>query len=397
MRTDAIETVRFRGDVELLDSVRADEALMRRLESSTARRRRNALRCRLLSHAVRVNLQLTPHLAESFHRLRSQFGFDNDLEAYVHNEASVNAFIAKGTRRTLVVLSSGAVNLLSAQELEFVIGHELGHAIYNHLDMAVDHLLADGQLSPSVSMNLRAWQRAAEISADRAGLICCRSLDVAANALFKTLSGLSLPGDSVDPEDFAAEWERLADEVIAEGERDQWQLSHPFPTLRMKAMLVFWQAREDLATADREVARLLALMDPSGGSSQGLVDPLLARFFFWGGLYIALADGVLEDAEVARLQTVAPAGIDVQQLVTSSGFDPDQCLEGFVAAKDERRAKLSAVELHRIIEGLIVVAAADGRIDSTEIEHLYELAGRLGIGPAACDILIADHSREGDN
>ena len=396
MAAGEVEAVRFSGDVELLEAARADPELSRRLEQSAARRRRNALRSRLLGHAVRIEVDLLPHLAEPFERLGGRFGLDAGLEAYVHNQTAVNAFIARSNVRTIVVLSSGAVNLLDAEELEFVIGHELGHALYGHLEVGIGHLLREERFPPQVSMRLRAWQRASEISADRAGLISCGSLEVAANALFKTLSGLDLEGRSVSPSEFAAQWDHLVDEAQTEGARESWQMSHPLPPLRMKAMLLFWQGRDDLRETDAEVARLLALMDPLAGRAEGLMDPLLARFFFWGGLYIALAGGALDRQEQLRLQTVAPPGIDVGELVGGDGFDAAGCLEKFRAAKQERRAKLSAVELHRIVQGLIDVASADGRVDDAEVGHLYDLGQVLGIGSRACDLLVAEYLKENE-
>ncbi len=394
MKAAAIEAARFRGDIDLLESVCADPVLGRRIEESAARQRRNALRSRLLSHAVRIDVGLLPHLAAPFERLDGQFGLEEGLEAYVHSQPAVNAFIARGNVRTIVVLSSGAVNLLSAEELEFVIGHELGHALYGHLDVGIGHLLEEERFPPRVSMRLRAWQRAAEISADRAGLMSCGSLEVAANALFKTLSGLRLPGRGVDPSEFAGQWDHLVDEVLTEGDRGAWQQSHPLPPLRMKAMVLFEEGRGDPVAVDAEVARLLALMDPMAGDGEAGLDPLLARFFFWGGLFIALADGRLDPEEVARLQTVAPPGMDAGELLAGEGIDPEQCLENFSATKRERRAKLTAVELHRIAQGLIDVAAADGRIDAEEVARLHRLGEVLGIGPQGCDLLVAQYRKE---
>ena len=394
MKAEAIEAARYKGDIDLLAAVRADPVLDRRLEDAETIARRNSLRARLLSSAVRVDVALLPQLAESFERLDGQFGLEEGLEAYVHNQPAVNAFISRGHEHTIVVLSSGAVNLLSAEELEFVIGHELGHSLYGHLEVGIGHLLREEGFPPEVNMRLRAWQRAAEISADRAGLLSCGSLEVAANALFKTLSGLRLPGGGVDPREFAGQWEQLVDEVLTEGERGPWQVSHPLPPLRMKAMLLFWEGRADPAATDAEVARLLALMDPLAGDGKGELDPLLARFFFWGGLYIALADGSLDREEVHRLQSVAPPGIDVGGLVRGPAPDVDGCLEQFRVAKEERRAKLTAVELHRIFQGLIDVAAADGRIGSAEVDRLCDLGKILGIGRAACDLLVAEYRKE---
>ena len=147
------------------------------------------------------------------------------------------------------------------------------------------------------------------------------------------------------------------------------------------------------------MARLLDLMDPLAGEQDGSLDPLLARFFFWGGLYIALGDGLPDSTELSRLETVAPPDVDVGELARERGIAPEACLESFRAAKEERRAKLSAVELHKIVHGLIDVAAADGRIDRREVEHLYRLGEILGIRQTGCDLLVAQYRKdtEGDD
>jgi hypothetical protein len=39
--------------------------------------------------------------------------------------------------------------------------------------------------------------------------------------------------------EFSEQWEQLEREVIEGGDDNHWQLTHPFPPLRMKAMIVF--------------------------------------------------------------------------------------------------------------------------------------------------------------
>ena len=51
-----------------------------------------------------------------------------------------------------------------------------------------------------------------------------------------------LEGIKVSPEELAGQWDYLSQEVASAGERDQWQMTHPFPPLRMKAMMTFWPA-----------------------------------------------------------------------------------------------------------------------------------------------------------
>jgi len=300
--------------------------------------------------------------------------------------------------RTLVAISSAAINGLSDRELDSVIGHELGHAIHGHAELAIGYLVEAGELAPTTRMRMRAWQRAAEISADRAGLLCCGSIDVAATALFKTISGLHLDGLVVSPAELAGQWDYLCQEVVNSGERELWQLSHPFPSLRMKAMISFWSALgagrdEALADADRDAERMLAMMDPSS-EGELLADPLLAEFFFWGGLFIALAGGDLDPEEVRRLQAVAPAGVDLRHDTGMDTFDSTTCLSNFKKGIQSRRRKLTAVELYRIVFGLIDVAAADGHIDGDEVGRLHILGAAVGIGPTACDLIVEKFKRE---
>lgn len=232
MGSTSLQDARFGRDRELLEQIRADELLKRELARSEVLRQRSMMRARLLSGAVRVNVRLLPNVAQSFARIARHVEGGKELDAYVFADPEINAFVAEGRSHMLVAVSSGAVSALSSEELEFVIGHELGHAVYGHLDVAAGFLIEHGNLDLERCQLLRSFQRAAEVSADRAGLVCCGSLEVAANALFKTLCGLHLPGHTVDPEELAAQWDHLVEEVLDDGRRDQWQLSHPFPPLR---------------------------------------------------------------------------------------------------------------------------------------------------------------------
>src|SRR6185436_14467357 len=117
--------------------------------------------------------------------------------------------------------------------------------------------------------------------------------------LFKAASGVVTPAVVVSATRFASQWQRLLDEVIGDGARDFWQVSHPFPPLRMRAMLLFWEAWRDgagetaLSEPNQAIERMLAMMDPAA-AERTLHDPILSGFFFWGGLHVALAGGALD-------------------------------------------------------------------------------------------------------
>jgi Zn-dependent protease with chaperone function len=100
----------------------------------------------------------------------------------------VNAFTA-GVERPIVVVTSGAVDLLTHEELAFLIGHELGHIKSGHV---LYHQMADilpllgsivasatlgmgGLVSTGIQLALLNWYRMSEFPADRAGLLVCKT------------------------------------------------------------------------------------------------------------------------------------------------------------------------------------------------------------------------------
>jgi Zn-dependent protease with chaperone function len=82
------------------------------------------------------------------------------------------------------MFSSALIEAFDDQELAFVVGHELGHHMFSHHEVPVSQLSRESQLEAGVVLELYAWSRYAEISADRAGLACVGELDSAARAFF---------------------------------------------------------------------------------------------------------------------------------------------------------------------------------------------------------------------
>ena len=103
--------------------------------------------------------------------------------------------------RPIIVLSSGMVHHLDDDEMRFVIGHELGHAISGHAvyRTLLLRLLGLGGLLNAVpggalgirmvTVGLLEWSRKAELSADRAGLLASQDPTAALRTHMKIASG----------------------------------------------------------------------------------------------------------------------------------------------------------------------------------------------------------------
>jgi len=389
---------RYPADARLLAELMANDQVRKRLESPAYEVARQTSRTGMLAGAVMVDPAVLPHLAEAVEGIRREFPQVQHVDCFVYSSGEMNAFITPGRTGTFIALSSAAVNHLDAAELKYVLGHEFGHAAFGHLDVLAGALLADPALPPGEATRICAWQRAAEISADRMGLAVCGSLAAAARALFKVASGIVSNLVVASPESFAAQWQRLVDEVITEGDRGFHHVSHPFPPLRMRAMLLFSEAMKAggggrIDEANAAIDAMLAMMEPAGRGGT-LADPLLRDLFFWGGLIVALADGYVSPSEWQRLATVTPTGVDLQAAVAAAGQDDAACWEHFQGAFRGRRRKFSGLELHRVIYGLYDVASADGKVTDGEMARLRKLAEAIGVVPEACDHIAEQYQRE---
>ncbi|MDI9624681.1 MAG: M48 family metallopeptidase [Methanothermobacter sp.] len=105
-------------------------------------------------------------------------------EFYMQWDYTVNGFTTE--IRLIIVFTSGAVDLLTNDELLYVIGHEVGYIKSGHM---LYHEMAEvipiiGEIVGytmgitnivgwSLQFALLYWQRMSEFTADRAGLLAC--------------------------------------------------------------------------------------------------------------------------------------------------------------------------------------------------------------------------------
>lgn len=173
-------------------------------------------------------------------------------EVYVTQSPVVNAYTI-GMDAPFIVITSGLYDLMTHDELRFVVGHELGHALSGHatyrtmlmhlmrLAGSLGFLPIGGWALRAIVAALLEWQRKSELSGDRAGLLCCQDLDTAIRVEMKLAGGSRL--DKLDSEAFlaqAAEYERSGD--MRDGLLKLLNLelqTHPFSVLRV-AELTKW-------------------------------------------------------------------------------------------------------------------------------------------------------------
>jgi Zn-dependent protease with chaperone function len=148
----------------------------------------------LLERARPVTPQDTPALAtlvaESVARLQP-----GPVQVFLAPSNALNAYTFGLFSPKVVVLHSALSQVMDADELRFVLGHELGHVRLGHtwLNSLVGGMA--GIPSPFAASAMLAvaflwWNRACEYSADRAGLLACAKPHKAISALVKLAAGV---------------------------------------------------------------------------------------------------------------------------------------------------------------------------------------------------------------
>ena len=202
-----------------------------------------------LSSSARVGPRQFPDLDELLDECVAVLDAPDKPELFVVQSQEVNAMCI-GMDTPFIVITSGLYDLMSADEMRFVIGHEVGHALSGHavyrtMSMHLLRLADTFGFIPLGGWALRAivaalleWQRKSELSGDRAGLLCGQDFDAAIRVEMKLAGGHRV--DKLDSQAFLAQardYERAGD--MRDGVLKLLNLemqTHPFSVLRAAAL-----------------------------------------------------------------------------------------------------------------------------------------------------------------
>lgn len=115
------------------------------------------------------------------------------VEVFLAKKNQVNAYTFGVTSPKVLVLYTPMLQVMKAEELKFVIGHELGHVALGHtwLNTIVGGLAgipAPFGAAVLLYAAFRWWNRMCEFSADRAGLLACGDINRAISSLVKLVA-----------------------------------------------------------------------------------------------------------------------------------------------------------------------------------------------------------------
>ncbi len=205
------------------------------------------IRLAFQANAVRVGPNQFPRIWDLYCEVCDTLDTPTRYPLFVSQNPIVNAG-AYGMKEPFIIMNSGSLLLLSDEQVAYVLGHEVGHVMSDHVlykTMTALLIILAGIGFPIVGLAARAilvglleWNRKSELSADRAGLLAIQDPEVVMSSMLKMAGGGS------DEETSLPEFIRQAEEYRDSGDlADQvfkvlnlLGQTHPFWVLRLSEL-----------------------------------------------------------------------------------------------------------------------------------------------------------------
>lgn len=401
-----LDRIRCRGDREDLNELMQLYRIGEYLETHGPFLKNQQLheRERLLAEGIRLTAQVSPRIFGIFERISSTLGVSAETDIFCLPSAQVNASAmllrGNGPKATACIgITSAALELLADGEIAFLLGHELGHFLFENHRM--NALICTDPGNPAVtilpplgeSIFLR-WRKKAELSADRIGLIACGDFHVAARALMKAAFGLSERNINLDVDALVDQIDDLVGHpnMVASAFS-----SHPLLPIRLKALQLFSRSQKaadagfpagsgslsDNQLCD-EIDGLMRLMrrHPTGRIEVAAMDAVAL-----GGVEVLGADQEINEAEVKILIEILHRHFtdEPEQVVptTAAAIHP-----GLNRALDLLKSEADTELKHFIVSRWVDIGMADGALLGKEGAKVLELAQRIGVDLSTAHAIV---------
>lgn len=201
----------------------------------------------LLASSISVTETNFPRLNRIVNECAAQLKIPRPYVVVTNQLFGLNAMTFGSDEEPYIAVTSLLEKIMSDIKMRFVIGHECGHIAMGHV---IYHTAAKtmGQFSQvipligpavyrSISYPLNAWSRRSEITADRAGLLCCGDLEQAKRTLLQLESAFT-PAETLNLEGYIANCDRFLEKGFLR-KIGEYKANHPLIPKRIRALELF--------------------------------------------------------------------------------------------------------------------------------------------------------------
>ena len=192
----------------------------------------------LLTDAILVTENLFPKIYKALELATKNLKLDIKPDLYIKSSPEINGLChSTKSEKIIIEITSGLIENFKINEISFIIGHEIGHKIFDHF--------AYPEVSENTieahKLNILQLNRFSEISCDRVGLLACKSIDVALKAIIKLASGLSDKHINTNLVQYTEQYKEIRKKYLnKEMEEDFFHYArHPSLPVRARAIIKF--------------------------------------------------------------------------------------------------------------------------------------------------------------
>lgn len=338
-------------------------------------------------HSLKVQEELLPEFYALCQEVKQKLKFDEKVDFYITGDSTVNAFSLAAEDEGaphIVNVNSALFDLMSQDELRFVIGHELGHLI--NKDSALSRLIhfvfpPETRVPVSLQYKIRLHEQLAELVADRYGYIAVEDLGVCVTAFFKMASGLDLAKINVSIDALIADNSRRLEYFL--NDKGVSRASHPVNPIRVQALNLFANAKTQKELHDG-MDQLISILLKVGDNE---LDEHVARFAAAAGLLVANTDSAINQDEIDRIiETLASMKIFPGEFL-------DEIAKGDVI-KTFNESVESILSINpgmreELLNYMINIVLSDKIISKAEIDMLYQFGSSVGLSDMEVATAIA--------
>ena len=360
------------------------EAVLKKIQTSSAD---TYWRSSMEGHSLKVQEDLLPDFYRLCHDVKKKLRFEEPVDFYITGDSSVNAFsvAAEGKGEPNIVnVNSALFDLMTEEELRFVIGHELGHLI--NKDTKLNRLVRfvfppEAAVPVSLQYKIRLHDQLAELVADRYGYMATDDLGVCVTAFFKLASGLDLVKMNGSLDALIADNNRRLNYFLKD--KGISRATHPVNPIRVQALNLFstMETQQDLNDGMEELISILLKV----GDSE--LDEYTAQFIVSAGILVANIDKALNLEEYhAIIENLADLKIFPRKFI-------EEVMKGDIMKtfndSVENILKINPGMREDMLEYMIQIVISDKTISNEEMNMLYDFGRNVGLSDMEVATAIA--------
>lgn len=334
-------------------------------------------RSQMEGHCMKVEKDILPKFYALCQEVKEKLDFKEPVDFYITGDGTLNAFSVAAENEGephIVNLNSAMFDLMSDDELRFVVGHELGHII--NKDTALKRLIyfvfppETTQTPIILQYKIRLHDQLAELVADRYGYLACGNLDACVTAFFKMASGLDLGKMNVSIDALLADNRKRLDFFLKGKGLSRYD--HPVNPIRVQAIHLFATEKDEEAL-NKGMDDLIGILLKVGNDP---IDESLSYFIASAGLIVANADDKITEKEIEHIiQHLAELQIFPKQFLDSvAEADVPELFDRSVKNILEKNPGMRESLLSYIIE----LVLSDKEISRGEIDFVYMFGNGIG-------------------